>query len=73
MMVQQDLLDEFSMGTVESHTVRGFADAAFHSIGMDIQWKGSGINQVGILDEGRTLVKVSRELFKPLDSDNFYE
>ena len=37
MMIQQDLPDDFVMGTGESHTVRDFAEAAFHSIGMDIQ------------------------------------
>ena len=59
------------MGTGESHTVREFAEAAFHSIGMNIQWKGSGVNEVGISNEGRTLVKVSREFFRPLESDNY--
>ena len=39
MMLQQNLPDDFVMGTGESHTVRDFAEAAFHSIGMDIQWK----------------------------------
>jgi GDPmannose 4,6-dehydratase len=38
---------------------------------MNIQWKGSGVNEVGISDEGRTLVKVSREFFRPLESDNY--
>ena len=71
MMIQQDLPDDFVMGTGESHTVRDFAEAAFHSIGMDIQWKGSGVNEVGTSDEGGTLVKVSREFFRPLESDNY--
>ena len=71
MMLQQDLPDDFVMGTGESHTVRDFAEAAFHTIDMDIQWKGSGVNEVGISDEGRTLVKVSREFFRPLESDNY--
>lgn len=71
MMLQQDYPDDFVLGTGESHTVREFAEAAFHSIGMNIQWKGSGINEVGISDEGRTLVKVSREFFRPLESDNY--
>ena len=59
------------MGTGEAHTVRDFAEAAFHTIDMDIQWKGSGVNEVGTSDEGGTLVKVSREFFKLLESDNY--
>ena len=38
---------------------------------MDIQWKGSGANEIGISDDNRTLVKVSREYFRPLESDNY--
>lgn len=71
MMLQQDYPDDFVLGTGESHTVREFAEAAFHSIDMNIQWKGSGVNEVGLSDEGRTLVKVSREFFRPLESDNY--
>ena len=32
--------------------------------------EGSGVNEVGISDEGGTLVKVNREVFRPLESDN---
>lgn len=71
MMLQQDLPDDFVMGTGESHTVRDFTEAVFHSISMNIQWKGSRVNEVGISDEGGTLVTVSREFFRPLESDNY--
>ena len=40
-MLQEDLAGDFIMGIVESHTVRDFAEVAFHSIGMNIQWKGA--------------------------------
>ena len=32
--------------------------------------EGSGVNEVGISDEGGTLVKVNREVFRPLESYN---
>ena len=70
-MLQQDYPDDFVLGTGESHTVRKFAEAAFKTIGMNITWKGSGVNEVGVSDEGRTLVKVSREFYRPLESDNY--
>ena len=71
MMLQQDYPDDFVMGTGESHTVREFVEEAFGVIGIHIQWKGSGINEIGMDDNGRTLVKVSREFFRPLESDNY--
>ena len=70
MMLQQDYPDDFVLGTGESHTVREFADTAFKEIDMDIEWIGSGINDVG-LSEGMTRVKVSREFYRPLESDNY--
>ncbi len=70
-MLQQDYPDDFVLGTNEAHTVREFAEAAFRTIGKSITWKGSGINEVGLSEDGETLVKVSREFFRPLESDNY--
>ena len=69
-MFKHDYPDDFVLGTGESHTVREFAEAAFKEIDMDIEWIGSGMNEVG-LSEGMTRVKVSREFFRPLESDNY--
>ena len=71
LMMQQDYPDDFVLGTGESHTVREFAEYAFKTIGMNIIWKGSGVNEIGISDDDRTLVKVSRDYFRPLESDNY--
>ena len=70
-MLQQDYPDDFVLGTNESHTVREFAEAAFRTIGKSITWKGSGVNEVGLSEDGGTLVKVNREFFRPLESDNY--
>ena len=70
-MLQQDYPDDFVLGTNESHTVREFAEAAFRIIGKSVTWKGSGVNEVGLSEDGETLVKVSREFFRPLESDNY--
>ena len=70
-MLQQDYPDDFVLGTNESHTVREFAEAAFRTIGKTITWKGSGVNEVGLSEDGETLVKVSRDFFRPLESDNY--
>ena len=70
-MLQQDYPDDFVMGTNESHTVREFAEAAFRIIGKTVTWKGAGINEVGLSEDGETLVKVNRDFFRPLESDNY--
>ena len=70
-MLQQDYPDDFVLGTGESHTVREFAEAAFRIIGKHVTWRGTGVNEVGLSEDGSTLVKVSREFFRPLESDNY--
>jgi len=70
-MMQQDYPDDFVLGTGESHTVREFAEAAFSVIGEKVEWKRSGVNEVGLSRDGSILVKVSREFFRPLESHNY--
>ena len=69
-MLQQDCTDGFVQGTGESHTVRDFVEAAFNEIGITLDWIGSGLNEVG-LSNGETMVKVSKEFYRPLESDNY--
>lgn len=70
-MLQTDSPDDFVLGTGEAHTVREFAELAFAAIGIGIEWKGSGVNEIGVDQSGKTVVKVSREFFRPLESDNY--
>lgn len=70
MMLQQDYPDDFILGTGVSHTVRDFVETAFNEIGITLEWVGSGLNEVG-LSNGETMVKVSKEFYRPLESDNY--
>ncbi len=70
-MLQRDYPDDYVLGTGESHTVREFAEAVFSVIGEKVEWRGSGVNEVGLSADGSTVVKVSREFFRPLESDNY--
>ena len=63
--------DDFVLGTGEVHTVREFAEAAFESIGVRLIWKGSGLNEVGLSENDDITVKVKKELYRPLEADNF--
>jgi GDPmannose 4,6-dehydratase len=49
LMLQQDEPDDYVVGTGESHTVREFVEIAFSYVGMEIEWKGSGVSERGIL------------------------
>jgi GDPmannose 4,6-dehydratase len=63
--------DDFVLGTGELHTVRDFVTEAFKVIGVDLHWNGKGINEVGLSDQDEVLVKVNKNFFRPLESDNY--
>jgi GDPmannose 4,6-dehydratase len=70
-IIQYDVPEDFVMGSGESHTVRDFVEEALKCIGMEVEWSGKGTNEVGLSANGKVLVKVSKDLYRPLESDNF--
>jgi GDPmannose 4,6-dehydratase len=70
LMLQQEEPDDYVVATGETRTVREFAEAAFRRAGVEIEWKGSGIDEVGVDKKtGRVRVRVSRALFRPAEVD----
>jgi GDPmannose 4,6-dehydratase len=49
LMLQQDEPDDFVIATGESHSVREFVDLAFQHSGIDLEWRGTGLQEKGIL------------------------
>jgi GDPmannose 4,6-dehydratase len=55
------------------HTVREFATLAFHHVGIELEWKGDGIDEKGIdKATGKVLVEVSPDFFRPTDVVNLW-
>jgi GDPmannose 4,6-dehydratase len=53
LMLQQKKPDDYVIATGESHSVREFVEMAFREIGVEIQWKGKGAKEVGVISEVR--------------------
>jgi len=70
-ILNYDEPDDFVLGTGESHTVREFVGEAFKVAGIKIHWEGSGLDEKGVSEDGRILVKVNKEFFRPLDTNPF--
>jgi GDPmannose 4,6-dehydratase len=49
LMLQQDSPDDFVIGTGESHSVREFCELAFSEAGIELEWRGTGANEVGLI------------------------
>ena len=50
---------------------QNFVEEAFKVAGIKIHWEGSGLDEKGVSDDGRILVKVNKEFFRPLDTNPF--
>ena len=69
-MLQQDVADDYVLATGETHTVRHFCDLAFAEAGIVLDWRGTGVDEVGICKaSGRELVRVDPAYFRPTEVD----
>ena len=70
LMLQHDFPEDYVLSTNETHSVREFIEKAFAIKGIDIQWKGSGVNEVGFENvSGKVLIKVDPKYFRPAEVD----
>jgi GDPmannose 4,6-dehydratase len=68
LMLQQDEPDDFVIATGKQFSVRDFVGAAGSILGMKIEWRGEGVEEVGVdTVTGRTLVRVDRRYFRPTE------
>ncbi len=69
-MLQQKKSDDFVVSTGQSHSVSDFINQCCKLLGIQIKWKGKGINRVGInLKTNRVIIKVNPNLYRPAEVD----
>lgn len=80
LMLQQDKPEDYVIGTGESHSVREFVELAFHYAGIEIEWRGKGTEEKGVvrstnrssassLKPGNVLVEIDARYFRPTEVD----
>ena len=68
MMLQQETPDDYVVATGEMHTVREFIEKAFARLGHIIEWRGKGVDEVGIdTTTGKTVVRIDPRYFRPAE------
>lgn len=68
LMLQQQKADDYVIATGETRTVREFVETAFKHVGIDIQWQGQNVNEIGICGKtGKTKVKINPKFFRPAE------
>ena len=69
-IVQQDIADDFVLGTGETHTVREFCELAFAHVGIELGWRGRGEDEVGYdRKTDRVLIEIDPRYFRPTEVD----
>ena len=67
-ILQQDKPGDYVLATNETHTVREFVECAFAEVGVEIEWKGTGVDEKGYDKKtGRLLVDVNPRYFRPAE------
>ena len=73
LILQQDEPDDYVIATGVQHTVREFTTLAFRNDGIELEWKGSGMDEKGYDKKtGKMLVCVNKAWFRPTDVVNLW-
>lgn len=70
LMLQQENPDDYVIATGETHSVREFVEHAAKLVGLDIEWCGSGIEEIGVdRSSGKTIIAIDPHYFRPAEVD----
>ena len=79
LILQQDEPDDYVIATGVTTTVRDFVRFAFAEVGVEIEFKGEGVDEVGVvikcrnpdyqIEVGKEVVKVDPAYFRPTEVD----
>lgn len=81
LMLQAEEPDDYVVGTGESHSVREFVEKAFGYVGVEIEWKGEGVEEKGIvksvdnawshiLRPGDIIIEIDPKYFRPTEVEH---
>jgi len=70
LMLQHSTPEDFVIGTGQTHSIRDFIRIAVSVLGKEVEWSGTGEDEVGRdKDTGETIVKVNPEFYRPAEVD----
>ena len=85
LMLQQDSPQDYVVGTGESHMVKEFVNKAFYYAGIELEWKGTGVEEKGIvksisshllhltshqLQQGDVIIEIDPKYFRPTEVES---
>jgi GDPmannose 4,6-dehydratase len=68
LMLQQNNPDDYVIATGKQYSVKEFVNAAGPYFGLHIEWKGEGLNEVGVERfSGKPIIRVDSKYFRPTE------
>jgi GDPmannose 4,6-dehydratase len=77
LILQQDTPEDYVVATGQQYSVREFVDAAAGELGLGLSWRGTGLEQVAVVDSvadgaaaparGQEVVRVDPRYFRPTE------
>lgn len=69
-ILQANKADDFVLATNQTHTIREFVEETFRVLGEEIEWRGTGVNEKGILKStGKEVIGIDPRYFRPSEVD----
>lgn len=73
LILQNKTPEDFVIATGEQHSVQEFCQLAFHYAGIELEFRGEGLEEKGIdKATGRVLIEVSEDFYRPTDVVNLW-
>jgi GDPmannose 4,6-dehydratase len=70
LMLQQEKPEDYVIATGETHSVRAFVELAFKETEIEIEWRGEGLNEVGVdASTGKVLIALDARYYRPTEVD----
>ena len=70
LMLQQEKPEDFVIATGQTHSVREFIELAYKELGIDIEWRGEGVDEYGIdKATGKKIIAVDPQFYRPSEVD----
>ncbi len=67
LMLQQEEPEDFVVATGHQYSVRQFVEVSAAELGINITWKGEGVDEQGFDEKGRCIVRIDPRYFRPTE------
>ena len=69
-MLQYENAEDFVLATGKTNTIREFCNLSFQELGIKINWKGKGKNEVGLdASTGKEIILIDSNYYRPTEVD----